>query len=347
MAPTAYSDLKESPHCEGFFLSGAQQLHADSVILMKTDEAVMMGANNVRGNTSDFIEASRKVHGENYDYSKTEYVNAKIKVEIICNEHGSFMQSPNKHTSMRQGCPACSRLRQRRPKISADEVVKRATKKHGNKYEYDISSYKLTTSPMRIKCKKHGWFEQIPEHHIKSDSGCSKCSIEKISQEKSYDTGAFIKKAIIAHGDRYSYDCTEFKRSGIKVKVRCMEHGVFEQIAANHINGYGCPSCAKNGFNVNAGAHLYVLESKCKSMIKVGVTKNIRQRIMSLTSYTPFEFDLVAHYSGKGRHVKDEEGKYHQELMSCELSGFSGASEWFRYDHDVVERIKKRAEALF
>ena len=308
----------------------------------------MMGRNNVRSNTKDFIEASRKVHGEKYDYSNAEYVNAKVKVEIICPEHGPFMQAPNKHVSASRGCPPCGSRRQGEAKeLGVESFLERAITKHGNKYEYDLSEYRLTTIPIRIKCKLHGWFSQVPEHHIKSEIGCSKCSHEKNGQAKSYSSDVFIEKARTAHGDRYSYDITEFKRSGLKVKIICKIHGVFEQIAANHLNGYGCQSCVKNGFNVNSGAHLYVLESKCKSMIKIGVTKNLRQRVMSLASCTPFEFDLVAHYSGKGRYVKDDETSYHKELMSCEISGFNGASEWFRYDHAVVERIKKRAEALF
>lgn len=295
-----------------------------------------------------FVTDAATVHGGKYDYSRSIYNGAKVKVEIICHEHGSFMQAPNKHVSASRGCPRCgARSQGAKKELGAEKFLERAIERHGGVYEYDLSTYRLMNTPMRIKCSRHGWFEQIPEHHIKSESGCAKCSNEKNAQAKSYDTRTFIKKAVASHGDIYSYDCTEFKRSGVKVNIRCLDHGVFEQIAANHLNGYGCPSCAKNGFDVNSGAHLYVLESKCKSMIKVGITKNIRQRVMSLMSYTPFEFDLVAHYSGKGRHVKDEESKYHQELMSCELSGFSGASEWFRYDHEIVDRIKKRAEALF
>lgn len=295
-----------------------------------------------------FVADAVAVHGEKYDYSKSAYDGAKVKVEIVCREHGPFMQAPNKHVAASRGCPQCGARRQGAMKeLGLESFLERALTKHRNKYQYDLSSYRLMNIPMRIGCKVHGWFDQTPESHVKSVTGCAKCSIKKNAQAKSYGTDVFIEKARMAHGDRYSYDITEFKRSGLKVKIICKTHGVFEQIAANHLNGYGCHSCVKNGFNVNSGAHLYVLESKCKSMIKVGVTKNLRQRVMSLASCTPFEFDLVAHYSGKGRHVKDDESSYHRELMSCEISGFNGASEWFRYDHEIVERIKKRAEALF
>lgn len=308
----------------------------------------MAKRSNVKGNTADFIESAIKVHGEMYDYSRVVYVRSNDKVEIVCREHGSFMQSPSKHVSSARGCPGCGAARQGATKeLGVQVFLERAISKHGNKYEYDLSTYRLTTIPMKIKCKFHGWFSCEPQYHVKSDTGCRRCSIEINSQAKSYGTDTFIEKARLAHGDRYSYDITEFKRSGLKVKIICKTHGVFEQIAANHLNGYGCQSCVKNGFNVNSGAHLYVLSSECRSMIKVGVTSDLKQRILSLTSCTPFRFELIAHYSGKGRYVKDDETRYHEKLMNCELSGFNGASEWFRHDDEIVESIKKRAEALF
>ena len=57
--------------------------------------------------TNEFIKESRTVHGDKYDYSKVEYVNAHTKVCIICPEHGEFWQTPNKHLSGHK-CPKCS-----------------------------------------------------------------------------------------------------------------------------------------------------------------------------------------------------------------------------------------------
>ena len=45
-------------------------------------------------NITIFIEKARKVHGDKYDYSKAEYINASTKVCIICPEHGEFWQTP-------------------------------------------------------------------------------------------------------------------------------------------------------------------------------------------------------------------------------------------------------------
>ena len=57
--------------------------------------------------TNEFIKESRTVHGDKYDYSKVEYVNAHTKVCIICPEHGEFWQTPNKHL-LGHKCLKCS-----------------------------------------------------------------------------------------------------------------------------------------------------------------------------------------------------------------------------------------------
>lgn len=64
-------------------------------------------AGNVRLTTEEFIEKSKVVHGELYDYSKTIYgQNNRESVIIICKEHGEFPQAPFDHLEG-SGCPSC------------------------------------------------------------------------------------------------------------------------------------------------------------------------------------------------------------------------------------------------
>ena len=60
-----------------------------------------------RSSLVEFIKKARKLHGDKYNYSNVEYVNSRIKVCIICSEHGEFWQSPSDHTKCR-GCPKCN-----------------------------------------------------------------------------------------------------------------------------------------------------------------------------------------------------------------------------------------------
>lgn len=61
----------------------------------------------------DFINKSRKVHNDKYDYSKVKYINSYTHVCIICPEHGEFWQIPNSH-KRGNGCPKCLYLRHKK-----------------------------------------------------------------------------------------------------------------------------------------------------------------------------------------------------------------------------------------
>ena len=57
-------------------------------------------------NTQKFIEKSIEIWGNKYDYSKTNYVDAKTNVIVICKKHGDFNITPNSHSQ--RGCSKCS-----------------------------------------------------------------------------------------------------------------------------------------------------------------------------------------------------------------------------------------------
>lgn len=62
---------------------------------------------------TDFIERSRAIHGDQYDYSLVEYVNNYTKVEILCRKHNQvFKQRPIDHMQG-NGCPLCWKERRK------------------------------------------------------------------------------------------------------------------------------------------------------------------------------------------------------------------------------------------
>lgn len=59
------------------------------------------------------------------------------------------------------------------------------------------------------------------------------------------NTKEFINKAIVKHGDKYSYDKTIYKGSKQKAIITCKIHGDFLQIPNSHLMGGGCPKCSR------------------------------------------------------------------------------------------------------
>lgn len=56
---------------------------------------------------SDFIKKARRIHGNKYDYTQTNYINSYTKVKIHCNQcNNDFLQDPHSHLK-RKGCPYC------------------------------------------------------------------------------------------------------------------------------------------------------------------------------------------------------------------------------------------------
>ena len=55
-----------------------------------------------------FINDSKKIFRDFYDYSKVVYKGNKEKVTLICPKHGEFMVRPDSHLVKFRGCPQCA-----------------------------------------------------------------------------------------------------------------------------------------------------------------------------------------------------------------------------------------------
>lgn len=128
-------------------------------------------------NTSTFIEKAMSVHNDKYDYSKTNYINTKTKVCIICPEHGEFWQTPSTHLSG-GGCWKCGLQRiSNVRKYTTEKFIEKAKKIHGDKYDYSKVDYVDSKTKVCIICPKHGEFWQTPNNHI-NGLGCAECGHE-------------------------------------------------------------------------------------------------------------------------------------------------------------------------
>jgi hypothetical protein len=130
-------------------------------------------ASKQRLDFNEIISNFNSVHDNKYDYSKFNYVNNREPSIIICPKHGEFNQGVRTHM-MGHGCPMCAGNK----KLTNSDFISRSKKLHTINYDYDSIDYKNMHSKVKIKCPVHGYFEQIPLHHI-NGVGCPKCNQSK------------------------------------------------------------------------------------------------------------------------------------------------------------------------
>lgn len=119
---------------------------------------------NKKSNTVDFIAKAQGVHGNKYDYTKTDYINSKSKVIIICPEHGEFLQTPDKHLQG-QGCPECSNANLEATNLNRYGVKRPLQNKeiHDKCEETNLARYNAVNPMMseevqeksRMTCREH------------------------------------------------------------------------------------------------------------------------------------------------------------------------------------------------
>ena len=80
-----------------------------------------------------------------------------------------FKQTPNKHLNGR-GCPICGG----NLKLTNEEFISKANLIHNNLYNYNEVSYENSFTNVKIICKNHGIFYQIPHNHLQGN-GCKLC----------------------------------------------------------------------------------------------------------------------------------------------------------------------------
>lgn len=141
--------------------------------------AIEEAGNRYRGNTEDFIEKARKVHGDIHDYSRTVYGrNTEEKVLIGCkNGHGFFLQSPHMHLHG-HGCLQCHNdTAGHHRRHTTEDFIRKARAKHGDRFDYSPVAYINDRTPVRVLCKVpgHGEFMTKPNSHLSLKAGCPKC----------------------------------------------------------------------------------------------------------------------------------------------------------------------------
>ena len=128
-------------------------------------------------------------------------------------------------------------------KLTLDEFIKKAQKKHNNLYSYEfVDNYENTYSSIKILCSIHGIFEQKVVAHLRGQ-GCWFCGVEKRSKTQKLKEEDVLNKIKDIFGESLDYSEFIYHRFDKKSIFICKEHGKFEKHICHILNGQGCPKC--------------------------------------------------------------------------------------------------------
>lgn len=204
-------------------------------------------------NTEAFINASKEVNGEKYDYSKCEYISTIIPVTLICKKcTREFTERPSSHLNLayvekykkRDGCKVCDS----NSEMSKSHFIRKSKSVHGDEYDYTLVR-ELEKSGAKVeiihkKCNKS--FFQTKNGHTRGD-GCPHCFCPKIRTKEE-----FIKDAKLIYGDEYDYSQIDYVDTTVDIKIKCNScDEYFGDNPRNHLHAnksnktfvVRCPNC--------------------------------------------------------------------------------------------------------
>jgi hypothetical protein len=119
----------------------------------------------IKNHSLNIKEKFTKIHGNRYDYSQVDYLGARKKVRIICNKHGEFTQTPNKHLSG-EGCPYCSMSRgEKQIQMILDECMISYEFQYRVRYKDQLLIFDFYVPSKRILIEYNGE-QHYKKHHF-------------------------------------------------------------------------------------------------------------------------------------------------------------------------------------
>jgi hypothetical protein len=222
-----------------------------------------------------------------------------------------------------------------------DFYINKAKEVHGDKYSYDKFYFEGRTVKTPVFCKYcNNYFLQTPKEHS-SGKGCIPCGQRNTGLKLRDSKEEFLAKLQLVHPDKFGTELVAYVNNSTNVKLVCKEHGIFSAKPANLLSGRGCRKCARNGFNTNKPANLYILT--CDNLTKVGITNNtVKSRAIQISNSFRNKFEVAKTFKhDSGEVVADIETKLLRLLRSTHKQPtvkFDGSTECF-YDVDLPTLI--------
>lgn len=169
-----------------------------------------------------------------------------------------------------------------------------------------LGKYIKSSSKILCRCKicNHEWETQANNLRYQ---GCPACGILKRSNKLRKSIENFIKQANEIYKNKYNYDKVDYVNDKTPIIITCPIHVDFKQIPSNHLQGKGCPECAKkqNGELFRDTTESFIKKAKKVhgdkyDYSKVNYTKSQEKVIIICPEHGEFEQRPNDHLRGKG-----------------------------------------------
>ncbi|MDB0007343.1 DUF559 domain-containing protein, partial [Flavobacteriales bacterium] len=162
---------------------------------------------------------------------------------------------------------------------------------------------------------------------------CPPCGLNKMAGQLRKTKEQFIKEARITHGNKYDYSNINYINDSSEIEIVCLRHGIFPQIAGNHIRGNGCPYCTLTPQSKQELTITFELIQFFPDINPKGFKIKIDGKMKSIDIYIP-ELKLGIEFDGNYWH-KDKEALDKLKTEKLEGEGF----EIFRVREEPLKRI--------
>lgn len=262
-------------------------------------------------NTADFVKKANWVFGDRYDYSKTVYTCQYTPLTITCPIHGDISILPGNHLR-NSGCNKCGRSAANDlTRITITEFIEKCEQRFGIGV-LDFSRVILKNIKEKIKlgcniCGKE--FSASPEKILVSNTPCPACRKKVHGKWKLLGMEEVLSRFKETHGDVYDYSQLNkipYESVYQRVPIICKHHGTFEQGINHHSHGEGCPDCSRQGWlkrglfdkspelkNVPAVFYILHISSNGESFIKVGISRQPKERISAIRSSSGYNVVVI------------------------------------------------------
>ena len=160
----------------------------------------------------------------------------------------------------------------------------------------------------------------------------------------------FLNLAVSKHGSKYNYNKVQYKKEIEPVKIKCPEHGWFEQTPRQHLKGSGCPRCSGTG-KLNAtlfASRAHEVHGNKYDYSKVTYTKSAAKVTIRCRKHGLFQQEANAHLGGQGcpTCAFDSKMKWRQKQETIQGVLFTCQGYELFAVHWILSNTKTKATAL-